>query len=109
MTLKPPVGGGKSRVNEWFIESFIQTIRSTQLIHLKMKQVVVFMKGSLNHWLKWFVQKHIHLGTKHHFQFSLELFSLAKQKKTDNSFNINVLFFELLYKMSITFAIALKH
>ncbi len=36
---------------EWIIESLTQSIRS------ETEQVAVFMNGSLNHWLKWFVQK----------------------------------------------------
>ncbi len=64
---------------EWIIESLTQMIHSKQMIHSEMKQVAVFMNGSLNHWLKWFVQKQIHLGNKH-CSVSLELFSLENRK-----------------------------
>ncbi len=32
-------------------------ICAKRLIHLETKQVTVFMNESLNHWLKWFIQK----------------------------------------------------
>jgi len=27
------------------------------MINLRMKQVIIFMNGSLNHWLTWFIQR----------------------------------------------------
>ncbi len=41
---------------EWIIESLTQMIHSKRPIHSEMKQVAVFMNGSLNHWFKWFIQ-----------------------------------------------------